>query len=55
MTVNELKDILSKVDGDSEIHLYSFGESVDVEVTIESGIVTLSSCVTPENEYCMFD
>lgn len=55
MTVNELKDILSKVDGDSEVHLYSFGESVDVEIIIESGTVTLSSCATSESEYYMFD
>lgn len=54
MTVRELMAILSKVDGDSEIHLYSFGEAIEVKATVESGIVVLSS-VEIEDKYRMFD
>lgn len=55
MTVHELRTILSKVDGESEIHLYSFGEAVEVKATVESGIVVLSSIETIEDKYRMFD
>lgn len=55
MTVHELKAILSKVDGDSEVHLYAFGEAVEVKATVESGIVVLSSIDIFEDKYRMFD
>ena len=55
MTVHELRAILSKVDDDSEIHLYAFGEAVEVKVTVESGIVVLSSAESFEDKYHMFD